>query len=378
MTSRRYRVALLAPLVSPIREPFLGGAQAMLRDLAVTLATRGHLVTLYAAPGSDPTALPGVRLVPVDVDAAALRPADLSIERSTISPQPDAAMQSAFDRAYQAIVADRDNLDLIHAHAYDLAAFAIGGAQPLPIAHTLHMPDIHGNISAALASLAPAGEARAPGQPWLATVSIWCAETYAATCRIDAVIANGVDLDAIPFATQPASPPYLLYAGRIAPEKGAADAIAIARVAGMRLLLAGGVYDQAYFEREVAPWLRAESDVVEYLGSLSHKRVWSLMSGATAVLVPSRWEEPFGLTACEAQASGTPVVGYVRGGLRDIVADGVTGALVAPGDIAKAAAAVAKAPHFDRSACRHRVMRHFTLDAMADGYEALYARMLSA
>ena len=377
MVTRRYRVALLAPLVSPIREPYLGVAQAMLRDLAVILAARGHAVTFYAAAGSDPAALPGVRLIPLDVDAGALRPADLSVQQVAPPEETDIAMQSAFELAYQAIAADGDDLDLIHAHAYDVAAFAGGAAQPLPIVHTLHMPNIHSNISAALATLAPTSQPRITGQPWLATVSTWCAETFTATCRIDAVVPNGVDLDAIPFSEHADSQPYLLYAGRIAPEKGAGDAVAIARAAGVPLRLAGGIYDQAYFEREVEPWLVAEPDAITYLGSLAHTRVWSQMAGATAVLVPSRWEEPFGLTACEAQAAGAPVIGYARGGLHDIVADGETGALVTPDDVSAAAASVSRVAELDRRACRARIATHFTLAAMATGYEALYARMLA-
>jgi glycosyltransferase involved in cell wall biosynthesis len=320
-----------------------------------------------------------VRLLPVAVDFATLRPADLSSAQSATTDATiaaDAAMQVAFDQAYAAIAARAGEHDLIHAHAYDLAAFTNGAAQPLPIAHTLHMPDLHTTISAALAHVAPANSQRTPGQPWLATVSRWCADTYAATCRIDTVIPNGIDLDAIPFGARAASPSYLLYAGRIAPEKGAADAIAIARAAGVPLRLVGGVYNAAYFSAEIEPWLTREPEWIHYLGSVSHEEVWALMAGALAVLVPSRWEEPFGLAACEAQAAGAPVIGYARGGLRDIVASGETGALVAPGDIAAAAAGVAQAARLDRRACRERMASRYTLASMAAGYERLYAQML--
>ncbi len=376
MRQGHLRIALLAPLVSPIRQPYLGGAQALLRDLAVTLAKRSHDITLYAAAGSDPSALPGVRLFQLDVEASKLRPADFSGQTERSKPSSDSAMEAAFASAYQTIAAHSEEHDLIHAHAYDLPAFTLATTQPLPIAHTLHMPNLHASISAALTTLAPPSAPHAATQPWLITVSQWCAETYSGTCRIDAVIPNGVDLDAIPFGAHPADPPYLLFAGRIAPEKGAADAIAVARAAGYPLLLVGGIYDQAYFSQRIEPWLTDEPDMIQFLGPLPHERVWSLMAGATAVLVPSQWEEPFGLAACEAQAAGAPVIAYARGGLRDIVANDETGILITPGEIETAVSSVPRVARMSRRACRDRVATHFTIERMAVAHEQFYQRML--
>src|SRR5579864_5642998 len=94
-------IALLAPLVSPIREPFLGGSQAVVRDLAVALAKRGHSVTLYAAQESDPLALPGVTLTQIDVDFERVRPTEFAAIRDGQPPAaPDAAVEQAFQRAF--------------------------------------------------------------------------------------------------------------------------------------------------------------------------------------------------------------------------------------------------------------------------------------
>lgn len=376
MIASPLRIALLAPLVSPIRQPYLGGAQALVRDLALVLARRGHAVTLYATAGSDPNLLPGVRLIQLEIEASELRPGDFSRGRHEPAPSDDFAMEAAFNAAFSAIAARASEHDLIHAHAYDRPAFTRGASQPLPIAHTLHMPNLHTNISETLAALAPAGQPRAGSQAWLLTVSQWCATTYADTCRIDAVIPNGVDLDAIPFGARAADPPYLLFAGRITPEKGAADAIAIARAAGYRLVIVGGIYDQDYFSQHIQPLLAAEPETIQFLGPAPHERVWSLMAGATAVLVPSQWEEPFGLVACEAQAAGAPVIGYARGGLRDIVASGETGVLVSPGDVVAASNAIGLAPGMSRRACRERVAARFTIERMAEAHERLYRLML--
>lgn len=371
-------IALLAPLVSPIREPFLGGSQAVTRDLAVALAARGHSVTLYAAQGSDPAALPGVTLTQIEVDAESVRPTDFAAIRADQPPvAPDAAVEQAFERAFHAIATRTPRYQLMHAHAYDEPAFRLAQRLPMPTAHTLHMDAIVPEINAVLTRLAPTRRERAPRQPWLATVSRSCAASYADICRIDAVIYNGLDLDAIPFAATPAPDTHALYAGRVAPEKGVEDAIQIALAAGISLTLVGGVYDQAYFTARIQPLLDAHPDRLAWLGSLPREEVWRRMGAATVALVPSLWDEPFGLVACEALATGTPVVGYDSGALREIVEQGVTGTLVPRGAIAEAAASIAAVARFDRAACRQRITARFSLGAFIAGHERLYRQMLA-
>ncbi|MGH2501900.1 MAG: glycosyltransferase [Ktedonobacterales bacterium] len=94
-------------------------------------------------------------------------------------------------------------------------------------------------------------------------------------------------------------------------------------------------------------------------------------------MVPSLWDEPFGLVACEALAAGVPVVGYDSGALREIVEQGVTGALVPRGAIAEAAASIATVVRFDRAACRQRIAARFSLAAFVAGHERLYRQMLA-
>jgi UDP-glucose:tetrahydrobiopterin glucosyltransferase len=378
------RIALLAPLVSPIAPPFLGGAQALLYDLAAGLSQRGHAVTLYAADGSH---VPGVPCPPLGINSADLRPARFaSPEAESTSdareeeddlPIADEAIFSAayaFLRAWRAIGKHAGDHDLVHAHAYDLPAFGYASLQPLPVVHTLHLPAVDPEILRILRLLAPPGESSATR---LVTVSRACAQTYLPHCRIDAVIHNGVDVERIPFGAAAAPEGYLLYAGRMTPEKGVEDALEIGARAGRPLLLAGGIYDQAYFDARIAPRLARADGGVRYLGMVGREALWALMAGAAAVLAPAQWEEPFSLVACEAQAAGAPVIAYARGGLREVVADGETGWLVAPGDVAAAAAATAKVGALDRAACRARVRRLFSLARMLDAYEAFYRDMLA-
>ncbi|HZC07777.1 MAG TPA: glycosyltransferase [Ktedonobacterales bacterium] len=372
-------IALLAPLVSPIRQPYLGGAQALLRDLAVGLAARGHAVTLYASQGSDPDILPGVTLIELVVDQSRVRPTDFAALEAHQPPAPvDPAVEEAFERAIERIAAHKPQHQLAHAHAYDEPAFRLAQRLPMPVAHTLHMSAVDPSVLRTLASLAPANADRTADQPWLVTVSQSAAATYRDACRIDAVIYNGLDVATIPFGLTPAPEAYALYAGRITPEKGVEDAIHIALKARMRLFLVGGIYDQRYYDTRIAPLLSLHPTQLTYLGPQPREEVWRLMSGARAVIVPSLWDEPFGLAPCEAQAAGAPVVGYESGGLREVVAQGETGALVPRGDIAEAAHALSNIAHFSRSACRLRVENLFSLDATIAAYEAFYQRMLTA
>jgi glycosyltransferase involved in cell wall biosynthesis len=390
------RIALLAPLVAPIAPPYLGGAQALLADLAAGLVARGHAVTLYAADGSQ---VPGVETPTLGIDASLLRPArfaeaggdaggagaragaEAEDEADPLAADRDSFLATyAFARAFRAIAAAAERHDLLHAHAYDWPAYAHATLQPLPVVHTLHLPALDPAISAVLARLAPPDQPHAAesGTPRFVTVSHACAATYANVCRIDAVIYNGLAVERIPFGAHPAADGYLLYAGRIAPEKGVEDALEIARCAGRRLLLAGGVYDRDYYTMRVAPRLSEMGDRAAYLGPLPRAGLWELMAGAAALLAPVRWEEPFGLVACEAQAAGCPVVAYARGGLREVVEDGVTGWLTAPDDIESAVRAVERLDTLDRAVCRRHVARSFGLAAMLDAYEALYAEMLAS
>jgi glycosyltransferase involved in cell wall biosynthesis len=394
------RIALLAPLVSPIAPPYLGGAQALLADLAAGLARRGHTVTLYAADGS---AVPGVDVPELGIDWRQLTPARLFVESTSVASEGAAATAErpafsveeaqvlddddglipldpeiflsdyAFLRAYRAIAADAGKHDLVHAHAYDVPAFAYASLQPLPIVHTLHLPAADPGIQSMLALAAPP---HTNTSTRLVTVSHACAAGYTPFCRLDAVIYNGIPINRMPYADRSASEGYLLYAGRISPEKGVHDALEIARAASKHLLLAGGIYDQDYYAERIEPWRRAHSESSTYLGALPREQLWQLMAGAEALLVPCHWDEPFGLVAVEAQATGTPVIGYARGGLVEVVAEGSTGWLVTPGDKEAAVEAVARLGALDRATCRAWAMEHFSLDAMLDAYEAFYSRMV--
>jgi UDP-glucose:tetrahydrobiopterin glucosyltransferase len=353
------------------------------RRVARGLAQRGHEVTLYAAEGSD---VPGVRVLTLGIDSKALRPARFYRETSSaadsehvsdmLRPDERKLLPSyAFLHVFRALVNHADEYDLVHAHAFDWPAYAYSSMLVLPVIHTLHLPAVDSNIANLLGMLAPPDGA--PARVRLTTVSRACAAGWAPHCAIAQVIYNGVDLAAIPFSAEPDPQPSLLFAGRISPEKGVEDALAIAEQSGLPLVLAGDVYDTRYFEQRIAPRLAEKGERVRYLGSVPREELYRLMGQARAVLCTPHWEEPFGLVACEAQAAGAPVIGYRRGGLAEVVADGETGYLVAPGDVTAAVAAVQRVSALDRHACRARVERLFRLETMLYAYEAFYAETLA-
>ncbi|MGH7634931.1 MAG: glycosyltransferase, partial [Gemmatimonadaceae bacterium] len=168
---------------------------------------------------------------------------------------------------------------------------------------------------------------------------------------------------------------------------GAAVAIGAAHGSGYPLLLVGEAYDAAYTEEHVLPYARCRPEwreeepldaPVTWIGARPRHVVHRLMATATATLVPSRWEEPFGLAAVEAQAAGCPAIAFDRGGLHDVIADGRTGVLVPPDDEIAFARAIPVAARLDRAACRAWVADRFSMATTIVAHEALYRRVVAA
>ena len=183
-------------------------------------------------------------------------------------------------------------------------------------------------------------------------------------------IHHGIPLDAFPLDAQGSDD--LLFFGRIHPDKGAAQAVECARRAGRRLVMAGIVQDEGYFQREVEPHVDGER--VVYIGPVGGEARTRTLGSARALLHLIGFDEPFGLSVVEAMACGTPVIAFNRGSMPELIDHGVTGFLVDTLD--EAVDAVARVGELDRAACRAAVAARFSVDAMADRYLALYRRLL--
>jgi glycosyltransferase involved in cell wall biosynthesis len=353
------RVAIVAPLVSAIREPQGGGSQAFVSDLARGLGSRGHEVHVYAATGSE---IPGVTVIDTGVDPSSL--AATLYRAAGPQARDPAAAAPAFARAYNAVREAR--YDVIHNHAFDAPAISLATALGTPVVHTLHLPPDTA-IAAALHQAAQGGR-----PPAVACVSEFQASTWRVVARVDAVLPPYVPTRSVPWSD--AAGDGAVFAGRLSPEKGAAEAIDIARAAGTRIDVYGDVYDAEYAREQIDPRRDAPGVIVHQ--GVPRTAMWAAMSRAAVVVCPARWDEPFGMAAADAQACGTPVVAFRRGGLGEIIVDGVTGFLVAPGDIQAAADSVRRTSKISRAACREHAEKHLDLERSLDVHEHLYRRVI--
>ena len=184
-----------------------------------------------------------------------------------------------------------------------------------------------------------------------------------------ATIHHGLDFAEFTFQRRVGK--YLLFFGRIHPDKGAADAIRTARAAGLPLVLAGIVQDQTYFAREVEPYLGND---IRYVGPVGPLAMDALLGGALGLLHLIHFNEPFGLSVMEAMACGTPVVAYPRGSMPELIKDGVSGFLAA--DEVQAVLAVRRLGTLDRAAVRARAKR-FSVACMVEAYLHAYCTVLT-
>lgn len=337
------KIAVVASLVTRLQPAQLGGAQAFLCDLALGLSHRGHEVLLYCAEGSE---VPGVDLVEIPVAPGAEQA--LMMPGSKGEPAASPIMRRAFELLFKEV--RRRRADVVSQHAFD--AEAIEMSEGLPVLHTLHLPPISNRV------LGEVLKSRAA----FVTVSESCRRAWAeAGASQVSVIRNGVPVftvQEVPIREE------ALLAGRLSPEKGFEDGIAAARAIGLRPFVVGVPYDRTY---------EIDLSAAVVLPPQPRSELWQLMAGAKVTLVPVHWDEPFGMVAAEAQMAGCPVAGYSRGGLVEIVEQGISGFLSEPGDVDALTEAALAATKLDRVAARASAISRLGLDASLDAYEAALA-----
>lgn len=190
-------------------------------------------------------------------------------------------------------------------------------------------------------------------------------------------IPNFVDTDFYRFESSVAADAPLVFLGRVERIKGAHTAIAIARCAGKRLVIAGnrvnGGEGEVYWEREIKPHLGR--DGIEYVGPVDDAQKNDLLGRAAAMLVPIEWDEPFGIVFVESLACGTPVISCPRGALPEIVKNGEHGFLVSA--VEEGLNAVRNLGTVARMDCRRRAEDLFSQNVVVSQYETLYREMIS-
>jgi glycosyltransferase involved in cell wall biosynthesis len=335
------RIAQVAPLYEAVPPRRYGGTERVVAYLTEALVERGHDVTLFASGDSvtrarlAPGCRQGLRLGGTVADPVGLHLAMLL---------------EVYERARE--------FDVIHCHT-DYLGLPLARAAPTPTVLTLHgrldIPELHPLYRAfpevALVSVSNAQRTPLAHLSWAATVH------------------HGLPCNLYRFRHAPGD--YLVFLGRISPEKRPDAAIRVAVHAGRRLRIAAKVdpADRVYFEQVIRPLL--DHPLVEFLGEVDDRTKEELLGHALALLFPIDWPEPFGLVLVEALACGTPVIARRRGSVPEIVTDGRTGYLRETED--EMVAAVRAVASLSRAACREAFEQRFCVERMVAAYERVYA-----
>ena len=329
------RVAVLSPIAwrTPPRQ--YGAWETVASNITEGLVARGWDVTLFASGDS----LTRAHLHSV---------VDKGYEEDT-AVDPKVAEYLHISEAFE----HAGEFDLIHSHC-DFMALTYSQLVRTPVLTTIHgfsspqiLPIYHKYRDGYFVSVSDSD--RAAGLNYLATVY------------------NGIDLSLYPFQDRGGED--LIFLGRIHPDKGVHVAIQVARLSGMRLIIAGIVQDEAYFQEQIKPHLDDQN--ILYIGPVDVKGKNELFARARALLHLNTIPERFGLVLVEANAAGVPVIAMDLGSCREVIRDGETGFLV--NNVVEAARVLGRTSEIDRRACRSRVQQNFSIDTMVDGYERVYS-----
>ena len=337
------RIAQVAPLVESVPPKLYGGTERVVSYITEELVKRGHEVTLFAS-GDSKTRAKLEAVVP-----KALRLAGIY----TYEPYTMMELAQVFERAHE--------FDIIHCHV-DYLAFPFCRLTDTPVVHTMHgrldLPFYRDLIrhfpEVMLISISNSQRKPIPHANFVATVY------------------HGLPRNLYTYSDDPED--YVLFLGRISPEKRPDLAIKAAVKAGIKIKIAAkiDVADREYYEKEIKDLMK--HPLVEYIGEVNDQQKNELIGKALALLMPIDWPEPFGLTAIEALACGTPVIARPCGALPEIVVDGKVGFLRR--DVDELANAIKRIDRIDRWDCRMHFEKYFTVERMVDDYERVYLEVI--
>jgi len=334
----------------PVPPKLYGGIERVVDFLLRGLVDRGHRVTLFAHPES--------------VVAAELQPYGVPPHTGI------RARVSELAQVGSALWRRRASFDLVHSFGRLAALVPILPLRRLPKLQTYQRESVPWRsvgIARRLAGRSVAFTA-CSGSVYAAKPATEFSAWY--------TVYNGVDITKYTPTTQVPSDAPLAFLGRLEPIKGVHHAIEIARRSGRRLVIAGNRVETGggagYFDREIAPHL--DGDRVQYIGPVNDTQKNALLGSSAALLMPIEWEEPFGIVMAEALACATPVIGFARGSVPEVVRDGVNG--YACRTVDDAVNAVAAIGRIDRQAVRADCEHRFSATAIVDRYEELYRLLL--
>jgi glycosyltransferase involved in cell wall biosynthesis len=339
------RIAQVAPLYESVPPRRYGGTERIVSYLTEELVRLGHDVTLFATGDS--------------VTRAKLRPfAERALRLDSSCVDPLAHHVRMLSTVFRA----PEDFDVIHCHT-DYLSLPLAERVDVPSLITLHgrldIPELvplyleHPRIP--LVSISDAQRKPMPRVNWLATVH------------------HGLPESLYTYEGHPQD--YLLFLGRISPEKRLDRAIRVAQRAGVRLVVAAKIdrVDVEYFEREIKPMI--DRPGIEFVGEVGDRDKDRLLGNAVALMFPIDWPEPFGLVVIEALACGTPVIAWPRGSIPELLRDGETGLIVENED--DMLDAVRRIRQIDRRRCRREFEERFTAAVMAERYATLYRQLVA-
>ncbi len=350
------KILILGSVALPVPPPMQGGTERIAWWQATGLAKRGHEVTLVAAQGSKKD--PAYHLVEIGGGDTVVGSVN---EKNETTVYTEGSRKMRKESIYLAQV---EEYILMHGKEYDVilnnmrageslfvpAAKAVGVAY----ATVMHLP-----IFTELAEFFRAHNTA------VITISNAQRQGFDGLNYIGTVY-NATDLSELPFNATPKG--YLLMMGSIAPHKNQKDGILAAKAVNKKIVMAGKIGNQAYWDAEIAPLV--DGKMVVHEGELGIGEKAALLANADALLFPIVWPEPFGLVMIEAMASGTPVVAYGNGAVPEVVVEGKTGFIVDESQgVEGLAMAVKRVGEIDRSACRKYVEENFTVEKMIESLE---------
>ena len=339
----KLHVGLVAPAWVAVPPPSYGGTEAVIDVLARGLIAIGHDVTLFAT-GDSTCPVPTLSAYPRALGTGGSAEAELH----------HVAL------AYQALVG---RVDLIHDHTLLGPQRLLAQACPTPVVTTVHC-----RFTDEMIRLYEPLSRRLP------VVAISAAQAdLALTVHTAAVIHHGIEVERFPLGLGAGG--YAAFLGRMSPDKGPHRAIAVARAAGMPIRLAAKMWEPAelaFFAAEVEPLLGPDA---VYVGELGGQDKLDFLGGATALLNPIRWPEPFGLVMVEALACGTPVISFREGSAPEIVRPGLNGFLCDDED--EMVGAIGRIGELDRGVCRASVEESFSAAGMVAAHIPLYRQTIS-
>jgi glycosyltransferase involved in cell wall biosynthesis len=333
------------------------------QTLALGLTDRGHQVTFFGPMGTNlSTPIETLNLRPLAhnrEEFASLMSNPAMMSHNVPGLWDQYMVREMFERA------SNGQYDLLHFHHPEVALPFAKLFPDVPVVYTVHDPlvpwwrevlEMYHSPNQHFISISDNQRLPAPDLPYLATIY------------------DGIDTTQYTLPKDGTKDDYLLYAGRVVPEKGVKEAIQVAEQTSSRLLIIGPTYpdQQEYFDQYIRPHL---NEKILYLGFMERSQVVKYFQKAKALLLPEQWDEPFGMTMVEAMACGTPVIALRRGSIPEVVADGKSGFIV--DSLSEMIAAVGKASTIDPAECRLHVERHFSISHMVNNYIAAFREVLS-